>query len=107
MLSVSQALVAIFVSSAIIYATRILPFVVFSSGNPPKIVRFVEKYSPSLIMAVLVVYCFKDVHFESAGSVVPFAAGVVSTAVLQLTLKNTMVSIFSSTALYMILSRLM
>ena len=103
--SLLMALAAIFVSGAVIYGTRLFPFVAFSRKNPPAIIRFIEKYTPSLIMAVLVVYCFKDTSFLSSPFGIPHL--VVATVVIHLAFKNSMVSIFSSTVIFMVLSRIM
>lgn len=105
--SLMMALAAIFVSGAVIYGTRLLPFVAFSRKNPPAIIRFIEKYTPSLIMAVLVVYCFKDTGFLSSPFGIPHLAASVATVVIHLLFKNSMVSIFSSTIIFMVLSRIM
>ena len=105
--SLMMALVAVFVSGAVIYGTRLLPFVAFSRKNPPAIIRFIEKYTPSLIMAVLVVYCFKDTSFLSSPFGTPHLAAAVASVVIHLLFKNSMVSIFSSTIIFMVLSRIM
>ena len=105
--SLMMALAADFVSGAVIYGTRLLPFVAFSRKNPPAIIRFIEKYTPSLIMAVLVVYCFKDTSFLSSPFGIPHLAASVATVVIHLLFKNSMVSIFSSTIIFMVLSRIM
>ena len=41
--SLMMALAAVFVSGAVIYGTRLLPFVAFSRKNPPAIIRFIKK----------------------------------------------------------------
>ncbi|MGN0730216.1 branched-chain amino acid transporter permease [Treponema sp.] len=102
--TLAMALVAVFVSGAIIYGTRLLPFVAFSRRKPPAVIRFIEKYTPSLIMAVLAVYCFKDTVFLQRPFGIPHLAASLSTVVLHLAFRNAMVSIFFSTALFMVLS---
>ncbi|UKI56177.1 MAG: AzlD domain-containing protein [Treponema succinifaciens] len=77
-------------------------FVAFSRKNPPAIIRFIEKYTPSLIMAVLVVYCFKDTSFLSSPFGIPHLAASVATVVIHLLFKNSMVSIFSGTIIFMV-----
>lgn len=101
------AAAAIAVSGLIIYGTRLLPFAVFSRRTPGAFVRFVEKYIPSVIMAVLVVYCYKDVPFSAAPFGIPHIAGAAVTAIVHLSCRNAMASIFSGTAVYMVLSRLL
>lgn len=105
--ALGSAVFAIVLSGIIIYATHILPFVVFAGKEPPVIVRFIEKYGASLIMAVLTVYCFKDVVITSRPFGIPHAAASRLTVLLYLKTKNSMITIFSSTALFIVLSRLL
>jgi branched-subunit amino acid transport protein AzlD len=105
--SLSMTVLAIFVSGAIIFATRLFPFAAFSKKNPPAIIRFIEKFIPQAIMAVLVIYCFKDVNFSSAELSLPYFICAAMTVTLHLLFKNSMVSIFTSTVAFMILSRIM
>lgn len=105
-LSLAAALVAVFASGAVVLATRVLPFAVFAKKNPPLFIRFIEKYAPPLIMAVLLVYCFKDVDYSRCAAVVPYFSCVFVAAVLHGIFRNSMASILGSTILYMVLSRL-
>ncbi len=106
-LTLGPALVGIFASGLVILITRIFSFIVFSDRNPPRIIRFIEKYSPALIMAILIVYCFKDVNFTSSPFGAPYVICTVLCAVLHLVFKNSMLSILGSTVCFMILSRIM
>lgn len=106
-LTVTQALIASAISGLVILATRVLPFALFSRREVPSFIRFVEKYIPALIMAVLFVYCFKDVNFVSAPFGLPEIISVALVVVLHLCFKNSMVSIFGGTILFLILSRIM
>lgn len=106
-ISLNAALIATAVSALIIFATRAFPFVVFSKREPPRILRFIEKYIPPMIMAILLVYCLKDVQFTAAASFVPSLAALAVTVVLHLWRHNPMVSIFGGTILYMVLIRIL
>lgn len=103
----SAALIATVVSGLIIFGTRAFPFVVFSKKEPPRILRFIEKYIPPMIMAILLVYCLKDVQFTNISSCLPSFAGLALTVVLHLWRHNPMISIFGGTILYMVLIRVM
>ena len=105
-LSLDSALIAVFASGAVVLATRILPFVVFAKKELPLFIRFIEKYAPPLIMAVLLVYCFKDVDYSRCAAVVPYFSCVFVAAVLHGIFRNSMASILGSTVLFMLLSRL-
>ena len=100
-----QVLIAVFISALVILLTRLLPFVLFSRKNPPSIIKFIEKYIPQMIIAVLAVYCFKDVHFCEKPYGLPFLISCVAVVILHLSAKNSMVSILGGTVLFIILSR--
>ena len=56
------ALIAIFVSAVITFGLRALPFLVFQEGKElPDQIKRLGMVLPSSIMAVLIVYCLKDV----------------------------------------------
>lgn len=104
-LTLSQALVAVFCSGAVVVATRVVPFVVFNRRKIPLAVRFIEKYSTTLIMAVLLVYCFKDPAYSVYPYGIPFAACAALSIVIHLLFRNSMVSIFGVTVVYMVAIR--
>ncbi len=101
------ALLASLVSGLIIYLERLFPFALFSRKDPPPVIRFIEKYIPSMVIAILVVYSFKDVSLVLFPWGIPNFAGVIAAVLLHIIFKNSMVSIFGSTTLFMILQRLM
>lgn len=106
-LTLREAVIATLVSAAIIFMERLFPFALFSRKDPPEVIRFIEKYIPSLIMAILIVYCLKDVQFACAPFGAPYLASIAVTVLLHLAVKNPMVSIFGGTILFMVLSRLL
>jgi len=107
MLSLKMALLASLCIALVIFSERLFPFALFSRKDPPPLIRFIEKYIPSMVIAILIVYCLKDMSFSSAPYGVPYLVGVGAAVLLHLTLKNPMVSIFGSTIIYMILSRVL
>lgn len=106
-LTLNQILIATVISAAVIFATRAFPFVLFSKKDPPAIIRFIEKYIPPMVMAVLLVYCFKDVNFASNPFGLNEIIALYVTIMLHLWKSNSMISIFGGTIIYMILIRLM
>jgi len=102
-LSVEQALVAIPVMALTIFVTRFFPFAFFSRREPPEIFRYVGKYLPPLVMAVLIVYSLKGTAF----TVAPYGrAEIVASAftvIAHLWKKNAMISIFGGTIIFMLL----
>ena len=103
-LTLSQALIATLVMALIIFATRAFPFVLFSKREPPRILQFIEKYIPPMVMAILIIYSIKSVQFAKAPHGIPELAAIAVTVLLHLWKNNSMVSIFGGTALYMVLN---
>jgi len=106
MLSLSQAIVATVGFSLVILATRAFPFVLFSRREPPAVLRFIERYIPPMVMAILVVYCLKDIAWAVWPSGTRELAALAVVVGLHLWKKNAMLSIFGGTAFYMVLIRL-
>ncbi|MGM9615718.1 MAG: branched-chain amino acid transporter permease [Oscillospiraceae bacterium] len=96
----SLALVAVMV--VVNALSRFLPFWVFSKGVPKPVV-YLGKVLPPAIMAMLVVYCLRNMTFLEA----PYgAAEVIAVAVVVLIHKwrhSTMLSLIGGTACYMLL----
>lgn len=106
-LLLNQVIIAIFASAILILGTRIISFVLFTKREPPFLIQFIERYCPSLILMILLVYCLKDLNFSQAPFGLPYIGCILLTAILHLTLKNTMVSIIGSTFVYVLLTKLM
>ncbi len=103
MLTVDRALAAVAAFSLVILATRAFPFLLFSRREPPAVLRFIERFIPSAVMAILVVYCLKDIAWAAWPSGARELAGIAAVVVLHLWKKNAMLSIFGGTAFYMLL----
>lgn len=83
---------------------RFLPFLVFPDGKRrPKIITYLGTVLPYSVMAMLVVYCLKSVSLLSWPHGLPEAIAILAVVVLHLWKKNSLLSIFGGTALYMIL----
>ena len=88
-------------------AIRYLPFLVFTNGrSTPKLVEKLGKLLPCAVMAMLVVYCLKDVHFASPSGFLPALIASVTVCGTYVWKRNTLISIISGTILYMILIQL-
>jgi len=103
MTPLNEALVAVILMALVILGTRAFPFVLFSRRDPPKVLRFVERFIPSMVMAVLVVYCLKNIQWTVWPSGIREIASIGLVSVLHITKKNAMLSIFGGTAFYMLL----
>ncbi len=116
MLSINKVLIAVFGSALVIFLERALPFILFSKKNPPAIISFIEKYIPPMVMASLLFYCIKDINFVSKIDEVskidwkgflPYIAGITGTVGLHIWKRNSLISIFCGTLIYMILIRVL
>lgn len=88
-----------------IMATRFVPFILFSkrkAGLPP-VVRYLGGALPHASMAMLLVYCVKDVSPTTAPHGLPEALGILFTGALHLWKKNVLASIAGGSLFYMFL----
>ncbi|WP_094607285.1 hypothetical protein SPSIL_035850 [Sporomusa silvacetica DSM 10669] len=84
--------------------TRLLSFAVFPSGRPtPKYVQDLGILLPSAVLGLLVIYCFKDVKFQSGSHGIPELIAVGVVALLHIWKKNMLLSIAGGTIIYMVL----
>jgi branched-subunit amino acid transport protein AzlD len=98
-----QMFVTITVIALATFATRALPFICFGSREPPAILSVIEKNLPPMILLLLVIYCLKDVQWLAAPYGVPELFTICIVAGLHFWKRNAMLSIFTGTALYMVL----
>lgn len=103
MTPLAEAIVITVLFALVILATRAFPFVLFSRKDPPRAIRFVERFIPPMVMAILVVYCLKDIHWATWPSGGRELAAIAVVAGLHIWKKNAMLSIFGGTAFYMLL----
>lgn len=102
-MSNSYIIFAIIIATLATFLTRALPFLVFKKRKPSAWVFFVEKNMPLMIMVILIFYSIKDVdfsHFPYGGAEI---SSLILAAILHISLKNVLLSIFVSTAFYMFL----
>lgn len=99
---------AIAVAALVTFAMRALPFAVFSgSRTMPAWLEKLGQMLPPAVMAVLIVYCYKDVPDAVIEIGLPkFIAGAI-VALSYLWKHNTFMSILAGTAAYMLLLRIM
>ncbi len=88
------------------FITRALPFVFFSSREPPKLLSTIEKNLPPMILMLLLIYCLKDVQWLLYPYGAPELLTIASVTALHVWKRNAMLSIFSGTGLYMLLIQL-
>jgi branched-subunit amino acid transport protein AzlD len=86
---------------------RALPFVIFARRPMPLWLIRLSKRIPVMILGLLVVYALKDTKVIAAPYAIPEVAALAFLVVIQLKGKNPLLSIFLSTALYVVLLRVL
>ena len=99
-------IIAIILSACITFLLRAFPFLVFKEKNLPVWLSHLGKTLPMTIMAVLIVYCLKDLKENFTGLFLPYFLAVLTVVVTYRYKKNTFLSIILSTVVYMILIHL-
>lgn len=94
-------ILAIAVMTVATFATRALPFLLLRDLAERPVVLYVGRYLPPAVMALLVIYCVKDVEFTAT----PYGAGhllaIAVTAGVHLWRRNALLSIAGGTGLFM------
>ena len=80
---------------------RFCPFFVFKKTS--KIIDYLGEVLPFSIMAMLVVYCLKDISFVSYSNFIPEIVASLVTIIIHKYKHNILYSIIGGTAIYMIL----
>lgn len=106
-MSTQKLIISIIIMAVITFSTRLFPFVVFGRGEKPSpLLLYLGKYLPPAIITAIIVYCFRNVTIFTGNHGIPEAAAILSVVLLHTKFHNTMISIFASTALYMVLLHL-
>ena len=95
------ALIQILVMAAITALLRFLPFLAFPGGRKrPQIITYLGTVLPYSVMAMLVIYCLKNVSLIAAPHGIPELLAIIAVVCLHLWKKNTLLSIFGGTVFY-------
>lgn len=105
-MSDSRVLILIAVMALVTMAIRFIPFILFNGKETPEYINYLGKYLPYSVMAMLVVYCLKDVSVTSKPYGIPELMGVLVVAGLHIWKRNTLLSIVAGTVIYMVLKQL-
>lgn len=106
MMSDTHALILIGVIAVVTALLRFIPFLLFQGRKTPEFIEYLGKLLPYSIMGMLVVYCMKDINFESAAGYLPCLAGAAATIAVHVWKRNSIYSILAGTVVYMILIRI-
>ena len=95
---------AIAVIAIITALLRFLPFLIFKGkAATPPLVEKLGRLLPSAVIAMLVVYCLKDMHFSAISGYLPAIIASLLTGVLHIWKRNTLLSVITGTVSYMLL----
>lgn len=103
MLSSNEALIATLIISAVTFFVRALPFLMFRNKQPNDTVVYIGKYAPAVIITILVIYCLKGAFYPLSMIAVPQLICLAVVIGLHLKFRNSLISIFGGTILYMVL----
>lgn len=102
-----HTILAILVAAAVTAGLRFLPFLIFGNGRKtPKLVLYLGRVLPCAVMGMLVVYCLRDMSFRQVSGFLPQLLAGAAAVGLYVWKRNTLLSIFVSTAFYMVLVQL-
>jgi branched-subunit amino acid transport protein AzlD len=94
------------VMAAVTLLLRALPFLVLRKRTPAYI-SYLGRVLPPAIIGMLVIYCLKNVEVLKAPHGLTELLAVTIVVILHVWKRNTLLSILSGTAAYMILTQLM
>lgn len=84
--------------------TRLLPFLLFGrNGEPSPMIQFLGKALPPSVIAILVIYCIKNVDFLVPSSIIPQTISIALVIALHIWKRNDLLSISLGTVCYMFL----
>lgn len=99
-----QAAISILVMAGVTFLTRLLPFLLFGrGGRPPRVVVYLGSVLPPAVIAMLIIYCLRNIDLFSGTHGLPELLCAAVVAVLHLWKGNNLLSIFGGTLLYMVL----
>jgi len=103
-----QVFLTVMIVALVTLATRAAAFILFPAGKrAPAFITWLSGQLPRAVMAMLLIYCLKDLSFSTAAGFLPALLSVLATALLHLWRRQMMLSIVGGTALYMLLIRLL
>ena len=101
-----ELLMTVSIAALVTAGLRFIPFLLFSGKEAlPRFISWLGEQLPQAVMAMLVIYCLKDVQFDTAAAGIPALAGVAVTAALHVWKRQMMLSIAGGTIIYMLLIR--
>ncbi len=104
MTETKYAIIQIIIMALLTAAIRFAPFVLFPENKKkPKFITYLGTVLPYAIIGMLVIYCFKNLCFSAYPHGLPEIIAGIIVVLLHVWKKNTLLSVFGGTAIYMIL----
>lgn len=104
-MTITQAVITSLLIAVIIFAERLFPFFVFSKKQPGPLIHFFERYVPPVVMLGLLIYSLRSVRFTSLELWVPHLSAIAFSIITYIWKKNSLISIFGGTIIFMVLIR--
>lgn len=96
------SVIAVIIMASITLFLRFIPFILFANKTP-KILIYLGSVLPYSIMAMLVIYCLKNINFLDKNKFLPEFISVFIVIILHKWKHNTLLSITLGTLCYMYL----
>ncbi|MDR1931777.1 MAG: AzlD domain-containing protein [Spirochaetales bacterium] len=101
-----QAVILIALMSVCTFLTRALPFILFPAARKiPPFVVWLGNALPFAIIAMLVVYCLKDVSLKASPHGLPELISIAAVVLLYLWKRSPLLAIAGGTVLHMFLAQ--
>lgn len=105
-LSTTQSIIIFGIIAIVTALIRVTPFVLFPEHKEtPKYIEYLSKVLPNTIIAMLVVYCLKDVNFLVYPNALPEIISIIAIVILHVWKRNSLISIGGGTLIYMLLTQ--
>lgn len=99
----TYVIIGIGIMSIITIILRSIPFIFLNDKKEYKTLNYLSKVLPGAIMGMLVVYCLKDISFDSIRNFLPAIIASLIVLISYVYKRKTLLSILLGTATYMVL----
>lgn len=103
----NHAVMVIAVTALVTLVLRFIPFLIFSGKREtPAYISYLGRMLPYAVMAMLVVYCLRNISFTAAPYGAPELISCAVVALLHVWKRSSILSILGGTVCYMLLVQL-
>jgi len=94
--------------SALTFGARLFPFIIFGRGGRiPPLITYLGEVLPPAVMALLIVYCLRNIDLTHTPNGLRELAAVACTFILYKLTKNNLIAMVGGTVTFMVLLRLL